>query len=577
MRRDFGAAEGLRVGLLTLVTLYLLMALTLWPAYNWPVIDSWAFGYTVKTWLESGRLVFVDWGAMSLFGHVLWGALFSLPAGFSFGAVNLSTFVLSLVASLGTYLALRELAGADAEGTAPLAGALALVVNPAFIVLSYSYMTDVPFLAWYTLAAWCYLRGLRRRDWRWLALGSAFATLGVLIRQNGIVLPAALGAYFVWRWAGLRQRLWRGAPAQSNRGLGPLPLLAGVGLPAGALVVLTALSRLGVLPSRTNALQWISLNLSPALLVDVFRITLYLGLFLLPLSLAFFFGALRRREGRSWRGLVALAALGMAAAAGAIVQYFRPFKLPYIGTWRMMPYYPAVWSIFGTGSQEEWLAGVRPMVFSYRFWVFITALACAGAALLVWPLLRQGWREWREGPAGPSDDGWPTAFIILMAAAYVGPVLLFKGEIYDRYLMGLILPAAALILRAAQRQGVRLSLPAFAAPALIALIFSLGLAAEFIAWNGAAWNAASRVAATGAPIEDIDGGFVWNGWHFAERVGQGGAPAEGTPAYMELTPQITRRYVVSFAPLAGYDTMATEAYWSPLHWATQELLILRRR
>jgi 4-amino-4-deoxy-L-arabinose transferase-like glycosyltransferase len=233
---------------------------------------------------------------MSLLAHVAWGTLFCLPAGFSFAALNLSTFVLSLVAALATYLALRETwtwhhcrgevasppSGIGGGETPPLLATLVLVVNPAFVLLSYAFMTDVPFLAWYTLSVWCDLRGLRRGDWRWLALGSAFAALAVLIRQNGIVLPAALGAYLLWQWLRRQRRFpWREG-------------VAALALPAGALLALTALSWAGVLPSRTNALSWINLSLSPAALaVHLFRILLYLGLFALPLTAALALGRLR--------------------------------------------------------------------------------------------------------------------------------------------------------------------------------------------------------------------------------------------------------------------------------------------
>jgi hypothetical protein len=538
---------------------YALMAVVLRPAYDWPVIDSWAFGYTVQQWLATGRFVFVDWGAMSLFAHAAWGALFCLPAGFSFAALNLSTFVLSLAAALATYLGLRELAGwakADPAWAGwALLGALLLVVNPAFVLLSYSYMTDVPFLAWYSLAAWCDLRGLRLGRQRWLWLGAACAAVATLIRQNGVVLPAALAAYLLWGW--LRRQ--RPFPARE--------LLAALFLPAATLAALTALSRLGVIPSRTDALSWVNLGLAPAALAaNLFRILLYLGLFALPLSAAL----LDLRRVRQAAGLAGLAAL---IGAGAVLQYFRPFKLPYLGVWRMMPYFPTVWTVFGTGGQEEWLAGARPMLFSYRFWVIITAVSCIGAALLLWPALRAlTRRDFRS-----DGTGWPAGFLVLMGLVYLAPILLFRGEIYERYLIGLLLPIAGLLLRAAQKAGRRPLWPAFAALAAVFLAFSLALTAEFVAWNGAAWRAAGRLAAQGVPAEQIDGGFAWNGWQFAGQIGKSKAllPA-GAPAYMELTPQITRQYVVSFSPLAGYTTIGREPYWSAFHWGERELLVLQR-
>lgn len=546
-----------------LVVVYGVMALILRPTYNWPVIDSWAFAWTVQQLLETGQLRIVEWGAMSLLAHVGWGALFCLPAGFSFSALNLSTFLLSMVAAGASYLALRELSFSK---WASVVGAGVVVVNPAVVLLSYSYMTDVPFLAWFTLSTWCNLRGLRRHDVRWLLLGSVFATLAVLIRQNGIVLPAAWCAYLLWQWVrGRRSFPWAEG-------------LASVVLPILALIGLTGLSWAGVLPQRTNILTWFNYELLfSTLLAHLFRILLYLGLFMLPLTIPMAIGFLWP-DGR-WRIRRAIvpAALFLLLGVGAIVQFFHPFKLPYLGTWRMMPYYPSVWSVFGTGSQEEWLAGTREMVFSYRFWVVITALSCAGAALLLWPALRQAWQSMRTKKAEASGSAWPLGFMVALILTYLASILLFRGEIYERYLIGLLVPVGALVLRACHREGISLNRPAFGLVAIVFLAFSLALTGEFVTWNGAAWQAASRLADAGIPLDQIDGGFAWNGWHFAGEVTEvGQASVIGPPWYMAITPQIVRTYVVSFSPLEGYTSIGRQPYWSPLHWAERELWILHR-
>lgn len=560
---------------LTIAGVYAVMALILNPAYDWPVIDSWAFGWTVDQLLQTGKLHFVDWGAMSLFAHVWWGALFSLPAGFSFGAVNLSTFLLSFVAALASYFALREL---SLSRTFSLVGAGAIVVNPAFVVLSYSYMTDVSFLAWFTLGVWSYVRGLRRDDWRWLLLGSAFATLSVLVRQNGVVLPAALAAYLAWQWLRHPPSPPRAGGARQQRNFPWREGLAGVLLPFVSLVTLTVLSQVGIMPDRANALIWLDDGLTlPALGVDLFRILLYMGLFMLPLTLPMGLGLVWQKGRLHLAEAIMPAVLCILAGVGAVIQFVHPFKLPYLGVWRMMPYYPAAWTVYGTGSQEEWLAGVRELVFSYRFWMVITALSCLGAALLLWPVARRGWQALRGHTDEPDGQKWPQGFLLLLIAAYLAPVLLFKGEIYERYLLGLLLPASALVLRALQQQGISLKLSIFAGVGVVFLGFSLALTGEFVAWNGAAWQAAGQLADRGVPVERIDGGFPFNGWQFAGQIGlTDRQPEAGAPAYMEITPQITRDYVVSFSPLEGYEIIDRQPYRSPLHWGERDLVVLER-
>lgn len=536
---------------LAILLAYGAMALLLSPAYNWPVIDSWAFAWSVRHLLETGRLVIVDWGAMSQLAHLGWGLLASWLAGFSFGTLNASTFLLSLAAVLTSYALLREL-GLD-RGLS-LLGAGVLLANPAFVLLSYSYMTDVPFLAWMTLALWMYLRGVRRGGLSWYVLGAMFAALAVLVRQNGIVLPAALGAYLLWEWARRRHPFpWREG-------------LAGILLPALALLVLMLLPRLGVMPARADILMWVDRELTVGELAGkLFRLLLYMGLFLLPVTAAAGVGMLFR--GKRWKEAWKPALLTILAGTGAVWQFFHPFRLPYIGIWRMMPYYPAVWTPFGTGSPGEWLAGQRDMLFPYRFWAAITALSCVGVGLLLWPALRRR----------TSEEGWPAGLLWLAVIANLAPVVLFRGEIYERYLLVVLVPTAALFLRAVQREGARPAWPLAGGLLALYLAFSLALTAEFIGWNGAAWRAAERLAGQGVPLEQIDGGFAWNGWHFADRLGQGEqVHPEGAPAYMELFPFITRQYVVSFSPLPGYQVVGEERYWSPLRGSIGRLYILHR-
>src|SRR5207248_711133 len=115
--------------------------------------------------------------------------LFAHLFGFSHTTLRISTLVLAGSGVLAFYLLLRELLD---PGRA-LLGALLLLFNPLFVFLSYSFMTDVPFLSLALWALFCYVRALRARSPRlgWLAAGSALAGGAFLIRQLGGALPLA--------------------------------------------------------------------------------------------------------------------------------------------------------------------------------------------------------------------------------------------------------------------------------------------------------------------------------------------------------------------------------------------------
>src|SRR5919197_2237820 len=163
------------------------------PLGEFPINDDWLYARTVQGLIERGQLEVPAWGASSLVLQAYWGGLFARLFGFSHGALRASTVVLGAAGVLGCYALLRELLGARRA----LLGALLLLVNPLYVTLSYSFMTDVPFLSLTLWALFCYVRALRGQRIRlgWLVAGSVFAGGAFLVRQLGAALPlAALGS-----------------------------------------------------------------------------------------------------------------------------------------------------------------------------------------------------------------------------------------------------------------------------------------------------------------------------------------------------------------------------------------------
>jgi len=105
-RRDGGL-------LALLLVVWAALCLLAAPFGEFPLNDDWSYAATVKTLVEQGRYVPGDWTSMPLLLHALWGALFCLPAGFSFLALRLSTAVAGAAAIALTHALVRE-AGAGA-------------------------------------------------------------------------------------------------------------------------------------------------------------------------------------------------------------------------------------------------------------------------------------------------------------------------------------------------------------------------------------------------------------------------------------------------------------------------------
>src|SRR6185295_12333992 len=74
----------------------------------------------------------------------------------------------------------------------PLAFATALfALNPLYVNLAFTFMTDVPFTALLVWSAYAYARGLTERRIAWIGWGAVAATGALLIRQQGVLIAIA--------------------------------------------------------------------------------------------------------------------------------------------------------------------------------------------------------------------------------------------------------------------------------------------------------------------------------------------------------------------------------------------------
>src|SRR5262245_59816149 len=168
-----------------------------------PLIDAWTYAWSVERLFADGRFEVLDWSAVYPLGHSLWGAAWSLVFGFSFTTLRISTLALSLLASCALYLILREL---DARPRVALLGALTVAVNPVVVLLSSSFMTDIPFVAWTLLALRCYVRAMRRSQAHLVWWGGAWACMAFLDRQIALLTPLAALPLLVRRLHGEPKR-----------------------------------------------------------------------------------------------------------------------------------------------------------------------------------------------------------------------------------------------------------------------------------------------------------------------------------------------------------------------------------
>ena len=431
-QRPEGSGRNVRISgpaiVLLLVGIWAFVALLIDPRGEFPLNDDWVYARTVKTLLEGGGLHFADMFT-NVIAQIYWGALFCIPFGFSFNALRISTLTLGVVGVLALYGVLRE-AGAD-RGTA-FFGALLLAFNPLYLVLSYSFMSDVPFTAVCILSLYFIVRGFRRNSHFDVAVGLALACLALLIRQPGLAIFVGFGSAYLAK-SGWRLR---------NLFLASISVILG-----GVVQVLWDqwMRYNHILPAHHSEpvvwvlsphsyLSWQAPGLLAFGLVAIF---VYLGLFLFPLLL--FFG----RGKLAW--LFRSTLLTSASLAFAVLA---AYELSY----RRMPLLSNVLYDFGLGPAPDTMRytfthGIPSLPTAGKgFWLVVTFLGGVGAVTLFQATLVALPRALKLRPF-PAVKRVSLVMLLASGLTYLAPVaiLTIHGRALDRYLLFPVAITIALI------------------------------------------------------------------------------------------------------------------------------------
>ena len=485
------ALAGLWIGLVLLVD----------PRGDFPILDDWSYGRSVKTLIEQGRLQYDGWNAPTLFLQVLYGALFCLPFGFSFEALRISTLVAGLAGGLGTYLLLRE---ASATRLAAVVGSLVVLLNPSYFQHAFTFMTDVPFTALAVISALFFLRALRTYTTRDVVLATVVASCATLIRQPGIVIPVGYGLALVARSTFEKRLLLRaGLPAMVtfavyavyDRAIDYLqlkPVLLGTFLD----LPLMRLKTQGALPVILD-----SIRRGEALFA-------HMSLFVLPCLLVLLGYALRQNP---LTPTLRRVLLGVSPALFLFV-YWR-FWPPALSL-QVFGMVPLVMVGVMEGGRNWGLSGehfaFRPVVWSGEF-IATTLMICVSIAAVV-RIVRRPEPDCRFDCAS-ALFGLSTS-VMLLAPFIVAPF-------FERYLIP-VLPFVLLTLVALAKPTQRTESRGWYSPltagGILALIgfsaVSISYAHDHMVWNRLRWQAVNfLVREKGIDPSTIDGGLSVNGWH----------------------------------------------------------------
>ena len=508
------------------------------PAHEYPVIDDWIYARSVQNQVSTGAFLMPDASQANLVGLTLWGTLWVRLFGFSFTVLSASTLVMALVALIAFYCLLRV---AEVSPNGALLGVTLLAANPIFFHLSYSFMTDVPFMALTLLACLCYLIGLRNENSAirnpqsatgvgWLLAGGFFAGYAFLIRQFGLLIPLGFLLYLAidgaltrhWRWrqivgVAIVPALMVGGWYVWSRQFDPTFAASYAGLRAGRFLF---------------TWDW------PGV---------FFGRALAALPLVAFFACVAVRLRRAHLPLVAtwgiIVGLGVFTVSlpdnhtfAAIGNILRVGGIDFFEYHQEPIWTPEVWRtlvVIGAALSVPILAKITSSILDFGFWILDFS---RGESKIQNPKSKIG--------SSPLAGFYLTGALVFLVS------LAFLGDLFDRYILGFIPFVIVYLLRGSKEWGRAAWVYSVGACVLL-LTFSLVAKADFVDHNNARWEAARWLSAR-APLP-VQMGYDWNNWaqaHSTQRYEVSDLPVdnfriERTIPYLSRLSGFTTRYVLA--------------------------------
>ena len=196
MRRAGWAAAAAVIGW------YVFALAILHPLTDAPVVDSWLYGSAVRRFLRTGEIRFAGYTQAMPIAQVIYGVAWSRAFGANSVSLEISVVMLAVLCGV-MFHALAIKSGAPRWQA--LAATGLLICNPCFTFLSFSFMTEIPFLTMLVAAHLAFAKAGGPREHWWLWLAAAMAVIAFMIRPFGAMAIAGcagamiLGEYNAWR------------------------------------------------------------------------------------------------------------------------------------------------------------------------------------------------------------------------------------------------------------------------------------------------------------------------------------------------------------------------------------------
>ncbi|MEY3361132.1 MAG: hypothetical protein RL531_851 [Actinomycetota bacterium] len=497
VRSNPRVAGGLALGALALVGLVLPLVIARHHgALGAARGDDWSYLVTLFRWVDTGRLEFNNWVSMSLLGQLVLAAPIAVSRGHAIALVQAQTAVIGLV-GLGALALLGRRLGLS-WGAVTLAG-VTIAISPLWLILSTTFMTDVPAFTISTIGLLLATVALQARPIRTplLIAGFAVAVYAVSIRQYAIVPVIAIvlaGAL------GLRTDADR-------RHVVAFAVAVGIGAVATLAFLVWWYSVPDARALSPSAPTGRDLRTAVIKGAGFLRLA---GFGLLPIIC--WRGPVRvvRDALAASRPLAVVAVLGTALWQATTAT--RYFSSQFVGNY-----------VIRDGALSiAVLPGTRPDLMPGPLWNLLVVLGSLGAIVLalgtVPVIARLAGRVRDRDLAGVDPVTGLLGLTVFGFATAYGLAMVTGVQVYDRYALPALAIAALLILRGAPTDGTRAR--AVGAGLALALLGVVGInaAIDSASFDGGRWRLAQRVVDVGGwRPKQVNGGFEWVNYHRGRR------------------------------------------------------------
>lgn len=519
---------------------YLFAWAMLRPLADAPVADSWLYGEAVRRYLQTGEVRFAGYTQAMPIAQVYYGAAWARLFGGGSASLEIADVVLAALGAMMFYALARRC------GATPIPSLIAtgcLLGNPCYNFLSFSFMTEIPFLMLVIAVNLAFAEGEGRFEALWMWLAAILSVVCFMIRPFAAMTVLGCVAAIVLYGSGvLREHPFD--LMRMVRGLFPFAVASAtcVGIWFWQMVLNP---RPWDLERNLNHFGFLfQVPISTYLRAGVLGPLIYLGTVLSPIALLQFIGE-RRRQTIAW---------AIAIFGSTLFLSFIDHRLPVTPEYSCFGGWDNVMILRGLPNRFYWNGDWQ------YFWMALGSAGAAGLIVAARDLIP------RLGRA-------PSAIMIAAIVYWLAIVPLWFFN--DRYYVVMV-PAGCLLLALTPWPKLRVAPMLAGALTLILMMLSLGGTYAYQRGLLAVTSVRDALEREGVRRSAIDAGYSLNGNDLYRYPKHGIDSMKLEAGIPMITSPGVDEYTLASAPIAGTQIVSRFSWPGPFGLGSRELYVLKK-